>query len=368
MSELVVRNLSVRYGDVDALRDVNLEVASGEIVAVIGPSGCGKSSLLRAIAGLEPLASGSIALEGKDLAGVATHERDLGLMFQDHALFPHLNVADNVAFGLRMQKQKQKRAKRRARVAELLELVGLEELAGRSIDALSGGEAQRVALARALAPRPGLLMLDEPLGSLDQLLRQQLVAELWSMFAELEVTALHVTHDQGEAFALADRVVVLRDGEIQQVGRPVDVWRDPSSAFVARFLGHPNVWGGGSSPSDSSESDSGRSDESNSSDSLSDDNGSGDGSAILVPISAISARRDDRERDSDLSAADLERSVIVQQVQFIEGRFRVTARSEGSTLCQMNVGPVPVVLDMIDEPEVGSRLLIKVDHRQVVAF
>ncbi len=345
MSELVVRDLSVRYGETDALRDVNLEVASGEIVAVIGPSGCGKSSLLRAIAGLEPLASGSISLGGKDLAGVATHQRDLGLMFQDHALFPHLNVADNVAFGLRMQKQT--RAERQARVDELLELVGLAELAGRSIDALSGGEAQRVALARALAPRPGLLMLDEPLGSLDQLLRQQLVAELWSMFAELEVTALHVTHDQSEAFALADRVVVLRDGEIQQVGRPVDVWRDPSSAFVARFLGHPNVWGGDSQP---------------------DGHESGGSSAILVPISAIAARRDDRARDSDLSAADLERSVIVQQVQFTEGRFRVTARSSGSTLCQMNVGPVSVVLDMIDEPQVGERLLIKIDHRQVVAF
>ncbi len=357
MSGLVIRDLSVRYGETVALRGVDLEVASGEIVAVIGPSGCGKSSLLRAIAGLEPLASGSVALGGRDLAGVATHERDLGLMFQDHALFPHLSVADNVGFGLRMHKKNQDKAGRTARVAELLQLVGLEELGGRGIDALSGGEAQRVALARALAPRPGLLMLDEPLGSLDQLLRQQLVVELRSMFAELEVTALHVTHDQGEAFALADRVVVLRDGEVQQVGRPAELWQRPASVFVARFLGHPNVWAIGGQPVGSEAGVN-----------QADGSKGIDDSALLVPISAISARPADGERGSNLSAADLDRLVIVQQVRFIEGRFRVTASSEGSTLCQMNVGPVTVVLDMVDEPQVGSRLLVKVDHRQVVAF
>ncbi len=352
MSGLVIRDLSVRYGETVALRGVDLEVASGEIVAVIGPSGCGKSSLLRAIAGLEPLASGSVTLGGRDLAEVATHERDLGLMFQDHALFPHLSVADNVAFGLRMHKKNQDKAERTARVAELLQLVGLEKLGGRGIDALSGGEAQRVALARALAPRPGLLMLDEPLGSLDQLLRQQLVVELRSMFTELGVTALHVTHDQGEAFALADRVVVLRDGEVQQVGRPADLWRRPASVFVARFLGHPNVWDRASSELASVESVS---------------SGPTDRQSVLVPVSAISARPASDGSSSGLGHDD-DRAVVVERTEFREGRFRVIARSTSSTLCGLAVGPVRVAFEVVDEPRIGDRLRVKVDQRQVVVF
>lgn len=237
---LLVDEVSVHYGDTRALDRFSLELAPGEVVAVLGPSGSGKSTLLRAVAGLEPLAGGRIVFGGRDLAGVPTHRRGLGLMFQDHGLFGHLSVADNIAYGLKIQGVAA--APRRERVAELLDLVGLEAMGSRRPDQLSGGEAQRVALARALAPEPGLLMLDEPLGSLDRALREQLVGDLRRLLSELGQTALHVTHDQGEAFALADRVALVDQGRAVAVEHPARLWADPGSAFVARFLGHPNIW------------------------------------------------------------------------------------------------------------------------------
>jgi thiamine transport system ATP-binding protein len=237
---LTLRDVTVRFGSKVAVDAVSLDVAAGETVAVIGPSGSGKSTLLRAIAGLEPLAAGTIEAGGRSLEGIPTHRRDLGLMFQDHALFPHLSVTDNVGFGLDMQAVDP--TERRARIGELLELVGLSEFGHRSVSELSGGEAQRVALARALAPRPALLMLDEPFGSLDRVLRQQLTADVRHLLDDLGQTALHVTHDQAEAFALAERVAVLADGRLQQLGTPEELWRRPASTFVAAFLGHPNRW------------------------------------------------------------------------------------------------------------------------------
>ncbi len=232
--------VSVRYGETLVLDGIDLDVAPGEVVGVVGPSGSGKSTLLRAVAGLEPLASGRVSLGGRDLAGVPTHRRGLGLMFQDHGLFTHLDVEGNVGYGLRVGGRPD--LDRAARVAELLDLVGLTGMGERAVDRLSGGEAQRVALARALAPAPGLLMLDEPLGSLDRALREELTVELRRLLGELGQTALHVTHDQGEAFALADRVAVLSAGRLVAVDRPADLWADPGTAFVARFLGHPNLW------------------------------------------------------------------------------------------------------------------------------
>ena len=233
---LTVTDLRVRYGDLVALDGVDLEVADGEVVCVLGPSGCGKSTLLRAVAGLEIPAAGTIAWDGADLAGVPPHRRNLGLMFQDHSLFPHRDVLGNVAFGLRMQRAPAARVDARAR--EVLALVGLAGFEHRRVSELSGGEQQRVALARALAPAPRLLMLDEPLGSLDRGLRDRLVLELRDLFVRLGVTALFITHDQDEAFAVADRVAVMRDGRIEQVGAPEDVWRRPATEFVARFLGY----------------------------------------------------------------------------------------------------------------------------------
>ncbi|MER5301504.1 ABC transporter ATP-binding protein [Streptomyces lasiicapitis] len=232
-------DVTVRFGARAALDAVGLDVAEHEIVCVLGPSGSGKSTLLRAVAGLQGLDGGRIVLGGRDQGGVPAHKRGVGLMFQDHQLFPQRDVAGNVAFGLRMHGAS--RAEQALRVAELLDLVGLPGAQKRAVSSLSGGEQQRVALARALAPRPRLLMLDEPLGQLDRSLRERLVVELRELFGELGTTVLAVTHDQGEAFALADRVVVMRDGRIAQSGTPLEVWRNPADEFVARFLGFDNV-------------------------------------------------------------------------------------------------------------------------------
>ncbi|GAA2817646.1 ABC transporter ATP-binding protein [Streptomyces showdoensis] len=236
---LTLKDATVRFGDRAVLDAVDLEVAEHETVCVLGPSGSGKSTLLRAVAGLQPLTAGRVLLGGADQTGVPVHRRGVGLMFQDHQLFPQRDVAGNVAFGLRMHGVP--KAEQGARVEELLDLVGLPGAGRRAVSSLSGGEQQRVALARALAPRPRLLMLDEPLGQLDRGLRERLVVELRGLFARLGTTVLAVTHDQGEAFALADRVVVMRDGHIAQTGTPLEVWRRPASAFVARFLGFDNV-------------------------------------------------------------------------------------------------------------------------------
>lgn len=239
MGLLTLSGVTVRFGSRTALDAVDLEIAEGEIVCLLGPSGSGKSTLLRVVAGLQPPDGGRVALDGADQARVPAHRRGVGLMFQDHQLFPQRDVAGNVAFGLRMRGVP--RAERAPRVAELLDLVGLPGAGSRAVAALSGGEQQRVALARALAPSPRLLMLDEPLGQLDRGLRERLVIELRGLFGRLGTTVLAVTHDQGEAFALADRVVVMREGRVAQTGTPLAVWQRPASAFVARFLGFDNV-------------------------------------------------------------------------------------------------------------------------------
>ncbi|MFJ4536482.1 ABC transporter ATP-binding protein [Streptomyces tibetensis] len=236
---LALQGATVRFGGRAVLDAVDLEVAEHEIVCVLGPSGSGKSTLLRAVAGLQRLDSGRVVLDGRNQAGVPAHRRGVGLMFQDHQLFPQRDVAGNVAFGLRMRGEPKRQ--QAERVQELLDLVGLPGAGRRAVAALSGGEQQRVALARALAPNPRLLMLDEPLGQLDRSLRERLVVELKELFGRLGTTVLAVTHDQGEAFALADRVVVMRDGRIAQSGTPLEVWQRPADAFVARFLGFENV-------------------------------------------------------------------------------------------------------------------------------
>ena len=236
---LSLEGATVRFGARAALDAVDLEVAAHEIVCVLGPSGSGKSTLLRLVAGLQGLDAGRVLLDGVDQAGVPVHRRGVGLMFQDHQLFPQRDVGGNVGFGLRMRGEG--RVEQARRVEELLELVGLPGAQRRAVAALSGGEQQRVALARALAPQPKLLMLDEPLGQLDRGLRERLVVELRQLFGRLGTTVLAVTHDQGEAFALADRVVVMSEGRIAQAGSPLDVWQRPASEFVARFLGFDNV-------------------------------------------------------------------------------------------------------------------------------
>jgi thiamine transport system ATP-binding protein len=222
-----------------ALHDVDLVVAPGEVVAVLGPSGSGKSTLLRAVAGLQALDGGRIVLDGEDVTRAPPHRRGVGLMFQDHSLFPHRDVAANVAFGLRMQRRPADEIRRR--VDALLELVDLPGYGSRRVQTLSGGEQQRVALARALAPEPRLLLLDEPLGSLDRTMRDRLVTELRSLFTRLGLTVVAVTHDQAEAFTLADRLVVLDGGRVLQSGAPSALWGGPASARVAELLGFVNL-------------------------------------------------------------------------------------------------------------------------------
>jgi thiamine transport system ATP-binding protein len=235
---LELRSVSLRYGDRPALSGIDLAVPPGQLLSLLGPSGSGKSSLLRVVAGLER-PDGRVLLDGRDITGDAPDARGVGLMFQDYALFPHRSVGANVAFGPRMRRWSRERT--HARVREMLELVGLPGTESRAISQLSGGEQQRVALARALAPEPRLLMLDEPMGSLDRSLRERLPMELRSLFARMGLTVVYVTHDQEEAFSVADRIVVLRGGRIEADAGPESLWRSPPSAFTARFLGFRNV-------------------------------------------------------------------------------------------------------------------------------
>jgi thiamine transport system ATP-binding protein len=239
---LSVVDVHKAFGQVRAVDGVSFDVHPGEILAMLGPSGCGKSTTLHLIAGLEALDSGGVSWDGRDLAKVPPHARGFGLMFQDFALFPHLDVFGNLAFGLRMQHLPPSEV--RGRVDEVLDLVGLAGFERRAVDQLSGGERQRVALARSLAPRPRLLMLDEPLGDLDRALKEQLMLDLPKMLNDLGQTAIHVTHDQEEAFAVADRVVVMNDGRVEQVDTPEAIYRRPATSFVAGFLGLDNLISG----------------------------------------------------------------------------------------------------------------------------
>ena len=239
MALLEVVSISKAFGGTTVLHDVSFQVEEGEILCLLGPSGCGKTTLLRIIAGLEAADSGHIDYDGRPLDEVPVHLRGFGLMFQDFALFPHKDVASNVAFGLRMRSMSRQQIE--TRVKEMLVLVGLEGYERRQVYDLSGGEQQRVALARSLAPSPHLLMLDEPLGSLDRALREDLMNELQSILKQVSVTAIYVTHDQQEAFAAADRIAIMDRGHIVQLGNPQHVYHRPASPWVARFLGLRNL-------------------------------------------------------------------------------------------------------------------------------
>ena len=221
------------------LKKVSLSVTRGEILCLLGPSGCGKTTLLRIISGLEQQDSGTVSFAGKNLAGVPPHKRKFSMMFQEFALFPHKNLFENVAFGLRMQGLDKDRIQQRTN--EMIELVGLNGLENRDIAELSGGERQRVALARSLAPNPRLLMLDEPMGSLDRALRERLVADLRKILKRVQATVIFVTHDQAEAFVLADRIAIFNTGYIEQIGSPETLYQKPLSSFIARFLGFQNL-------------------------------------------------------------------------------------------------------------------------------
>lgn len=325
-SGLAAQDLTVRFGSKVAVDDVSLTVAPGEVVALVGPSGCGKSTLLRVLAGLEPAGIGSVRWDGTDLSRRAPHERAFGLMFQDHALFPHRRVGENVAFGLRMQGWP--RDTQGHRVSEVLDLVGLSGFENRTVDTLSGGEAQRVALARSLAPSPRLLMLDEPLGSLDRSLRDRLAHDLRQVLTGLGLAAIHVTHDQEEAYAVADRLVVMRSGRVVRDGPAGDVWGNPRTEFVARFLGHHNVLDGPTAAA----------------------LGLGGGASVVVRESAIRL---------DGAAGDHRATVV--EVVFRGATSRVVLALEGS-----NGVPVTIGVHTADPPSVGETLRVALDHSGVV--
>ena len=237
---LIVDDISKSFAPESRVLDrVSIRVERGEIVCLLGPSGCGKTTLLRIVAGLEQADEGSVRLEGQDLVEIPVHRRNFGLMFQEYALFPHRTVGENIGFGLKMAGRPQDEI--RLRVDEMLDLVDLHGYESRTIFELSGGERQRVALARSLAPSPRLLMLDEPLGSLDRALREELMNELRAILKRVGVTALYVTHDQQEAFAVADRLVLMHKGTVRQIGSATQIYWHPAEEFVARFLGLSNL-------------------------------------------------------------------------------------------------------------------------------
>ena len=331
---LTVSGATVAFGRVKALDRIDLEVATGEVVAILGPSGCGKSTLLRAVAGLQPLDTGEVRWDGEDLAGLPVHRRDFGLMFQEHALFSHRDVAANVAFGLRMQKMEA--ASRRRRVREVLGLVGLAGFEERQIATLSGGEAQRVALARSLAPEPQLLMLDEPLGSLDRPRREELTEELRSLLRGIGITVLHVTHDHDEAFAVADRVAVMQSGRIARIGTPADIWHDPRRGEVARFLGHANVVTVG-------------------------ENGAVPWGRLPAPAGPAVVRADAFSRvDDPVAGADPVVDGTVADVRFRGDRFELTLRTDP--------GDVELVVRDPQGAATGDRLSYAIDPAKIASL
>jgi sulfate/thiosulfate transport system ATP-binding protein len=243
---IAIRNVSKHFGSFHALRDVSLDIESGELVALLGPSGCGKTTLLRIIAGLESADQGSILFSGEDTTDVHVRDRNVGFVFQHYALFRHMSVFDNVAFGLRMKPRHSRpsEAQIKQKVHELLGLVQLDWLADRYPAQLSGGQRQRIALARALAVEPKVLLLDEPFGALDAKVRKELRRWLRRLHDDLHVTSIFVTHDQEEALEVADRVVLMNSGKVEQIGSPQHVWDQPASPFVYGFLGDVNLFHG----------------------------------------------------------------------------------------------------------------------------
>jgi spermidine/putrescine ABC transporter ATP-binding subunit len=239
MSAIALRSLTKRYGTVAAVKDLTLEVGQGEFLTLLGPSGCGKTSTLRMIAGFVSPSSGAILIEGADVTGIPPFRREIGLVFQSYALFPHKTVSDNVGFGLKMRKVAAAEARRR--VQDALALVRLEALGDRYPSELSGGQQQRVALARALVIRPKLLLLDEPFGALDRALRDHMRAELRALQQSLNLPTIFVTHDQGEALSMSDRIAVMDEGRLEQIGTPDELYERPATRFVASFLGRSNV-------------------------------------------------------------------------------------------------------------------------------
>ncbi|MEL6477059.1 MAG: ABC transporter ATP-binding protein [Pseudomonadota bacterium] len=239
MADISYQNVAKRFGQTEVIRDLSLSVSDGEFVAYVGPSGCGKTTLLRLLAGLEQVSSGSIRIGGKDVTALSPKERNVAMVFQNYALYPHMSVAENIGFGLRMRGQS--RGERDAAVSRAAEMLELSALLDRKPRELSGGQRQRVAMGRAIVRDPAVFLMDEPLSNLDAQLRNQMRSEIRALQRRLASTMVYVTHDQIEAMTMADRIVVLRGGEIQQIGTPDDLFDRPANRFVAGFIGAPQM-------------------------------------------------------------------------------------------------------------------------------
>ena len=237
-----VQNVSKFFGEKVALDNINLNVKKGEFVTILGPSGCGKTTLLRLIAGFQTASEGEIRISGKEITQTPPHMRPVNTVFQKYALFPHLNVFDNIAFGLKLKKTPKQVIEKKVKAA--LKMVGMTDYEDRDVDSLSGGQQQRVAIARAIVNEPEVLLLDEPLAALDLKMRKDMQMELKEMHQKLGITFVYVTHDQEEALTLSDTIVVMSEGKIQQIGTPMDIYNEPTNAFVADFIGESNILNG----------------------------------------------------------------------------------------------------------------------------
>lgn len=237
-----LKNISKSYGDNDVLKDLNLKIYENEFLTLLGPSGCGKTTTLRIIGGFESSDEGVVEFEGQDITNLEPYKREINTVFQKYALFPHLTVGENIDFGLNIKKIDKKEIETRRR--EMLKLVGLEGYENRKISSLSGGQQQRIAIARALVNRPKVLLLDEPLGALDLKLRKDMQVELKAIQERVGITFVYVTHDQEEALTMSDTIVVLNNGIIQQIGKPIDIYNEPKNSFVADFIGESNIQDG----------------------------------------------------------------------------------------------------------------------------
>jgi ABC-type Fe3+/spermidine/putrescine transport system ATPase subunit len=343
MGMLEILDVQRSFDDQPVLRGVDLTIAEGEIVCLLGASGSGKTTLLRIIAGLESADSGDVRLTDQSILPIPVHRRDFGFMFQDFALFPHLNVQQNVAFGLRMRRVH--RRDQQARVAEVLDLVGLSGFEKRDVTELSGGERQRVALARSLAPNPRLLLLDEPLGSLDAALRERLAVELREIIKQTGLTAIHVTHDQQEAYAIADRIAIMHRGVIEQVNTPEALYYHPETTYVAQFLGLNNIVPVEEHTDQEVRTSVGL---------LSVQSQDKTFGSILLHPEGI-----ELVPDADFPSAYPILSMIVREVVFLGDAYRIVACHESGVCITFRCYSPPV-------PEVGQPVLLQIDPKWIL--
>lgn len=350
MAILEVKNLQKEIESDLVLQNISLSLSAGEILCLLGPSGCGKTTLLRMICGLETPDSGSILYEGKDISSVAPHQRNFGMMFQEFALFPHKNVYENAVFGLRLKNWEEVDIEKRAEA--VLDLVGLTGMGERNVNDLSGGERQRVALARSLAPQPRLLLLDEPMGSLDRVLRERLLRDLQSILKQIRITTIFVTHDHNEAFSVADRIAVFNKGRIEQVDPPEALYKKPANQFVASFLGFQNMVGGTVQKDGAVDTALGRV--------IFPDSDADPGSRVTVLIRPEAARL--RESGESTAEDELEVSGRVSDVRFQGVEYQLTMKlTTGDTLV-VNL-PNDVQIPGLDQP---IRLCLKMSAMSLV--